>query len=96
MMINPQMKVYNYYLLGSVDDYGQEIMPITPTGTIKMAINIKTQDVNDNVIFNDTQYVGLTHQPVTDKYIIDYNGTRLKVILVNDFGRIKTVFMAVM
>lgn len=95
-MINPQMKNYNYYLLGDVDDYGQETIPTTPTGTIKMAINLKTENTADNIIFNDSQYIGLTHQPVTDKYIIDYNGMKLKVILVNDFGRIKTVFMAVM
>lgn len=95
-MINPQMKNYNYYLLGDVDDYGQEIIPTTPTGTIKMAINLKTENTADNIIFNDSQYIGLTHQPVTDKYVIDYNGTKLKVLLVSSFGRFNSCQMAVM
>ena len=65
-----------------------------PDGQIKMAINLSNQSVQDNINYKDAQYVGLTHADIDDKYIIQYQDERLKVLYVNPFGRMKQVFLS--
>lgn len=96
-MINTSMRVYDFFTLGAEDDYGQRTMPAddaVPTGTIKMAINIASQAIQDNINYQDANYVGLTHAKVDDTYIIQYGDERLKVLYVNPKGRLNQVYMA--
>jgi hypothetical protein len=90
------MRLYNYFTIGTADGYGQPQMPAkdaAPEGSIKMAINISSQSVQDNVNYKEAQYVGLTHANVDDTYIIEYGEERLKVLYVNSKGRMKQVFL---
>ena len=92
-MINSQMKTYNYFLYGIKDEYGQLTLGIEPKGQIKMAINISSQATQDNILYKDCTYVGLTHAEVDDTYVIQYGNERLKVLYVNPMGRYKQVFL---
>lgn len=95
-MINAQMKYYDYFLLGEADEYGQATIPAadaTPEGQIKMAINVASQSIQDNINYQDCNFIGLTYSTVTDKYIIQYGEQRLKVLYVNPIGRLKQVFL---
>ena len=95
-MINTDMRLYNYFTIGAKDAYGQVSMPAadaTPEGKIKMALNISSQSVQDNINYADCQYVGLTHANVDDTYIISFGDERLKVLYVNPKGRLKQVFL---
>ncbi len=88
---------YNYFTLGAENEYGQHTLPAedaVPTGTIMMQINLTSQAVQDNINYKNAQYMGLTHAKVDDTYIIQYGEERLKVLYVNDMGRLNQVFMA--
>lgn len=92
-MINTSMRTYNYYTLGAVDAYGQAQAEAAPGGTIKMSINISSQSTQDNILYKDCTYIGLTQAKIDDTYIIEYNGEKLKVLYINPFGRYKQVFL---
>ena len=94
-MINTAMRSYNYFTLGTVDEYGQLQTPdySKPKGTIKISIHTTSQAIQDNIRYQDATYIGLTHANVNDTYIIDFEGEKLKVMYVNDMGRLKQVFM---
>lgn len=95
-MINTSMKLYNYFTLGEADDYGQMKIPAldaAPEGQIKMAIYISSQTIQDNINYQDCNYVGLTIAPIDDRYIIEYGEERLKVLYVNPQGRYRQVFL---
>ena len=87
------MKIYNYFTFGALDEYGQPGLSTEPVGTIKMAINISSQSVVDNVRYKDATYTGLTLAEVDDTYVIEYGKERLKVLYVNPMGRYKQVFL---
>lgn len=93
-MINANMRSYDYFTLGGNDAYGQPTTSNEPVGQIKMTINISSQSTQDNILYKDCSYIGLTHAPIDDTYIIDYEGERLKVLYVNPKGRYTQVFMA--
>lgn len=93
-MIANDMRIYNYFTLGDKNEYGQRTISTTPTGVIKMAINLSSQSIQDNINYKDCRYVGLTHANVDDTYIIQYGEERLKVLYVNPKGRYKQVFLA--
>lgn len=92
-MINNDMRAYNFYVYGDDDGYGQPALSIDPKGIIKMAINISNQTVQDNILYKDCAYIGLTNDAIDDSYVIDYNGEKLKVLYVNPKGRFKQVFL---
>ena len=92
-MINSQMKTYNYFLYGNVDEYGQQKLSTEPNGTIKMSINIASQGTQDNILYKDSSYRGLTFSPINDSYVIEYGASNLKVLYVNTIGRYNQVFM---
>lgn len=92
-MINTAMRTYNYSTLGAEDAYGQVTNSGEVVGTIKMAISISSQSVQDNINFQDCNYVGLTMAEVDDSYVIHYGSEKLKVLYVNPEGRYKQVFM---
>ncbi len=56
-MISTDMRIYNYYTYGEDNGYGQPSLSATPTGTIKMAINITTQSTQDNINYADAEYI---------------------------------------
>lgn len=96
-MINADMRLYNYFTLGKKNSYGELTLPAAdaePKGSIKMAINISSQSIQDNINYKDCSYVGLTHADVDDTYIIQYGNERLKVLYVNPKGRYTQVYMA--
>lgn len=92
-MINTDMKLYDYYTIGSDNEYGIGTVSDETIGTIKMAINISSQSTQENVNYKDCQYIGLTHAAIDDTYIIQYGDERLKVLYINPKGRYKQVFM---
>lgn len=93
-MINNNMRIYDYYLYGASNEYGQPQLSQEAQGTIKMAINITSQYIQDNIQYKNATYVGLTFASVDDKYVIQYGDVKLKVLYVNPAGRMKQVFMS--
>lgn len=93
-MINADMRLYNYFSLGTEDEYGQQTISDEPVGQVRMAINISSQAVQDNINYTGATYVGLTHANVDDTFVIEYGEERLKVLYVNSKGRLNQVFMA--
>lgn len=93
-MINAQMKSYSYFTLGADNGYGQPTVSEEPKGTVKMAVNISTQAIQDNINYKNCSYIGLTKDDVDDTYIIQFGKERLKVLYINPLGRYKQVFLA--
>lgn len=93
-MINADMRFYDYFTLGEENEYGVPTKSEDVKGQVKMAINIASQSVQDNVNYKECNYIGLTHANVDDTYIIDYEGELLKVLYINPKGRFKQVFLA--
>lgn len=92
-MINAQMRLYDYFTIGDADGYGQPQISTEPEGTIKIAINVASQNVQDDIKYKDCTYIGLTQAEVNDTYIIKYGEELLKVLYVNSLGRYQQVFM---
>lgn len=91
-MISLDMKLYNYSTLGNKNSYGQ-VVEGEVEGQVKMAINLTSQSVQDNINYKDCQYLGLTFDSVDDTYIIHNGEERLKVLYVNPKGRYTQVFL---
>lgn len=93
-MINAQMREYDYFTYGAEDSYGQPQLSKEPQGKIKIAINVSSQSAQDNILYQDNTYIGLTHDAeVNDTYVIQYGKERLKVLYVNPMGRFTQVFL---
>lgn len=93
-MINANMRLYNYSTLGANNEYGQAANDGAIKGTIKMAINLTSISVQDNINYKDAKYMGLTKAPIDDSYIIHYGEEKLKVLYVYPQGKYKQVFMS--
>ena len=94
-MVNADMRLYDYYRLMDLDEYGQHKAGTTPEGKIKIAINTLSQNTEASVLYQNATYIGLTTDAgVDDTYIIEMNEERLKVLYVSPKGRYKQVFMA--
>lgn len=94
-MINADMRPYNFYTFGAKDKYGEPQLSEDVKGSIKISVNTITQSISDNVNYSQATYLGLTRDAnVDDTYVIEYEGTKLKVLYVNPKGRLKQVFMA--
>lgn len=92
-MINTDMRLYDYFTFGDSNGYGQQQLSSEPIGQIKMAIYITSQSVQDNILYKDSTYMGLTMAPIDDSYVIKYGNERLKVLYVNPQGRYTQVFL---
>lgn len=92
-MINADMRLYNYFTFGELDSYGQPQLSQEVKGSIRMAINISSQSVQDNINYKDCGYIGLTHSLLDDSYVIQYGDKKLKVLYVNPKGRLTQVFL---
>lgn len=93
-MINADMRSYDYFTYGNRDAYGQSKLSSEPMGQVRMAINITSQSVQDNVNYEGSQYIGLTYAKVDSTYVIKYGDERLKVLYINPKGRLNQVFMS--
>jgi hypothetical protein len=94
-MINTNFRLYDYFTYGEDNGYGMPQLSTDPKGQIKMAINISSQSIQDNILYKDCSYIGLTHDAnVNDAYVIQYGESKLKVLYVNPKGRYKQVFMS--
>lgn len=93
-MINNDMRQYSFYTYGSKDAYGQPQLSAFPQGLVKMAINITSQSVQDNINYTGATYLGLTFSLLDDTHVIQYGDKKLKVLYVNPKGRLNQVFMA--
>lgn len=87
-MINPDMKLYDYFTYQEAD-YGPSILSPEPVGQVKMAIYTTSQSVQQNINYSGASYVGFTHNPdITDKCVIQYENKKLKVLYVGKKGSI--------
>lgn len=94
-MINLKMRTYNYFTLGGLDEYGQAKLSEDVKGTVKIAIYPTSQNVQQNILYLNSQYVGFTHDKnINDTYVLDYDGDKLKVLYINRLGRLYQVFLA--
>lgn len=95
-MIASSMRQYDYYIY-TQNEYGQTVISADakPAGTVKMAIFPTGQSTQDNILYKNATYIGLTHNSeVDDTYQINFNGERLKVLYVSPQGRFRQVFLA--
>ena len=77
------MREYDYYTLQGPNAYGQETITDTPVGKIKMAVYIASQGIQDSILYEGAQYMGLTYNAeVRDTYVIDYEGEKMKVLYI--------------
>lgn len=88
------MRTYFYYTFGANSGYGQPQLSAEPVGTIKMAITLTTQSIQDNINYKNATYMGLTHSLLDDSCVIQYEDQKLKVLYVNPQGRLNQVFLA--
>lgn len=91
-MISCDFRLYNFSQLDKKNGLGQ-VVEGEVKGQVKMAINLTSQSVQDNINFKNSQYIGLTFGPIDDTYIIHYGDEKLKVLYVNPKGRYKQVFL---
>lgn len=94
-MINAAMRSYDYYLYNEKNTHGQKVLNETPQGKIKISIFTTSQSIQDNVLYLNAQYIGLTQDKnINDTYAIKYGDNVLKVLYVNNVGRYKQVFLS--
>ena len=93
-MINVKMVIYKYFKYSDkLNSYGQLTLPSEPSGEVKMAIFTTSQSIQNNINYQNANYIGLTYSLLDDKTVIDYKGKKLKVLYVNTEGRLNQVFL---
>lgn len=96
-MIFSNMRYYDYWLITVNEEYQQEVLPdaaAEPTGQVKLAIYPTSTGTQENILYANCSYVGLTFDAeIDDKYIIQYGTERLKVMYKQPIGRYKQVFL---
>lgn len=93
-MISLDLCDCQYYLYNTKNAYGQPVLSEEPQGEIKIACYVSSQAIQDNINYKNAAYVGFTHAPIDDTYVIQWGEEKLKVLYVNSKGRIKQVFLA--
>lgn len=93
-MINSDFRKYDYFTFGEDSGYGTPTLSPQPVGKVKMAIYISSLATQDNILYKDATYVGLTMSAdINDSCVIDYEGEKLKVLYVYPKGRYKVVYL---
>lgn len=93
-MINAQMRTYDYYTFGEKNAYGQPQLS-GKKGTIKIAIHLIVEALEENAFYSGANYIGLTRDSAIDStYVIQYGEEKLKVLTVNPQGRYKQVSLS--
>lgn len=95
-MVMQDMRTYDYYLYEDKDSYGQSTLSKEIKGKVKMSIYTTSQSVQENINYRNAQYIGLTHADISDKFVVDYHGKKLKVFYIQPKGRFKQIFMGEM
>ena len=85
------MRNYTYQKYGEQDAYGQPTLG--EVGKISMAISVISNQIGDNVMYRNAQYIGLTRGTLDDKCVVTYGDEKLKVLYVVP-GRYNQVYMA--
>ena len=81
------MKIYDYFVYGENDAYGQPQLSEDVKGQVKMAVYVSNKSVQDNINYQNANYVGLTNdRNIDDSYVIQYGEERLKVLYTVDAG----------
>ncbi|HJJ56278.1 MAG TPA: hypothetical protein O0X14_02135 [Methanocorpusculum sp.] len=91
-MVNPRMKRLNYAVYSeTTDNYGQRVVrPPVEGGTILIDIEYNSYSVKDNSVYTSAKYIGLSHQLISDKAVID---NKYKVVYINSNGRFNTYYL---
>ena len=93
-MIQNNMKLYNYYTLDEIDDYGTNQVSEKISGQVKLSIFLQTKQLSDNSIYKEAQFTALTNdKDINEKYLIEYNNMLLKVLYINDLGRYRQIYL---
>lgn len=98
-MINSNMRIYDYYTLRTANEYGQRVLQedAQPAGKVKMSISVSSQSIQDNILYQGCEFIGLTHDTeIKDDYVIQYGKERLKVLYISPetaHNRFKQVFL---
>ena len=93
-MIQNNMKLYNYYTLDEIDDYGTNQVSQQVSGQVKLSIFLQTKQLSDNSIYKEVQFTALTNdKDINEKYLIEYNNMLLKVLYINDLGRYRQIYL---
>lgn len=100
-MINTSMREYDFYLIDAKpNSYGQQTIIKDENGqpkvqgTVKLAIALTTQGVQDSITYHNAQFCAQTlDKAIDDTYIIQYGKKRLKVLYVASGGRYRQVFL---
>ena len=96
-MIIGNMRFYDYWKVSVNETYGQEVLPdvkTEPLGKVKLSIYPTSTGTQENILYANCSYMGLTFDAeIDDKYIILYEGKRLKVMYKQPIGRYKQVFL---
>lgn len=96
-MISGNMRVYDYWLTTINEKYGQQVMPSAdtrPDGEVRLSIYPTSTGTQDNILYYNCQYIGLTNDAeIDDRYIIQYGKERLKVSYIQRMGRYKQVYL---
>ena len=95
-MINNRMRLYDYYTFEGTNNYNQPKISEEVKGQVKMAIYPLTKNIQDNALYLNAEYVGITHEAnVDDTYIIVKGKERLKVLYTyDDAARFRLVYMS--
>ena len=81
------MKIYDYFVYGDKDAYGQPQLSEDVKGQVKMAVYVSSKSVQDNINYQNANYVGLTNdRNIDDSCVIQYGTERLKVLYTVDAG----------
>ena len=93
-MINANFRTYDYFTFGEEDGYGQSTLSQDPKGKVKMSISISSQAIQDNILYKDCSYVGITRDAnIDDSYVIQFGEDKLKVLYITPTTRFKLVFL---
>ena len=93
-MINADMRSYDYFLYGEEDKYGQPQLSDIAQGSIKMSIYSTSTNIQDNINYENAEFIGLTRDSnISNKYVIQHETDKLKVLYIIPKGRLKQVFL---
>lgn len=93
-MISTQMHLYNYFTFGDLNGYGQPTLNPEVAGTVKLAIYTTSQNIGDNPLYNNCEYIGFTFdKAINESYVIEYGTKKLKVKYVNTSSRFTQVYL---
>ena len=94
-MINNDMRLYDFYLYGDKNEYGQKQLSEDVKGKVLIAIYTTNQSIQDNINYRNASYIGLTNDnTISDSYVIKYGNEKLKVLYIQPLGRYKQVYLA--